>query len=73
MPQYTTIQDFPAIIFSHLAWGIYFFKRVHVMRNYSKNKGLDLGKFTSSPNLHASFQSLPKINCMLIMRLICIQ
>ena len=51
MPQYTTIQDSPAIIFSHPTWVIYFFIRVHVMHNYTKNKGLDLGKFLSSPNL----------------------
>ena len=43
------------------------------MHNYSKIKGLDSGKITSLPNLHASFQSSPKINRMLFTRLICIQ
>ena len=44
--------------------------------NYTKIKGLDLGKITSLPNvfnLHVSLQSSPKINRMLITRLICIQ
>ena len=40
---------------------------------YTKIKGLDSGKITSLPNLHASFQSSPKINRMLITSLICIQ
>ena len=68
--QYTTI------IFSHPTRGIYFLIHVH---NYAKIKGLDLGKITSLPNsgnvfnLHASFQSSPKINRMPITRLICIQ
>ena len=48
---------------------------LHV-HNYTKIKGLDLGKITSLPNvfnLHVSLQSSPKINRMLITRLICIQ
>ena len=46
------------------------------MHNYTKLKGLDSGKIISLPNgenvfnLHASFQSSPKINCILITRLI---
>ena len=66
---------FPAIIFSYRTRGIYFLIRVH---NYTKIKGLDSGKITSLPNsenvinLHALFQSSPKINRMLITRLICI-
>ena len=67
---------FPDIIFSYPTRGIYFLIRVH---NYTKIKGLDSGKITSLPNsenvinLHALFQSSPKINRMLITRLICIQ
>ena len=55
-----------------LTRGIYCLIHVH---NYMKIKGLDLEKITSCQNvfnLHASFQSLPKINGMLITRLICI-
>ena len=43
------------------------------MHNYRKIKGLHSRKVTSLPNLHASFQSSPKINCILITRLISIQ
>ena len=44
--------------------------------NYTKIKGLDSEKITSCQNVfnsRASFQSSPKINGMLITRLICIQ
>ena len=48
MPQYTTKQDFPTILFSHPTWstveyssGIFFLIRVH---NYTRIKGLDSGK-----------------------------
>ena len=54
MPQYTTKQDFPAILFSHptlstaeYSSGIFFLIRVH---NYTRIKGLDSGKITSLPN-----------------------
>ena len=46
------------------------------MHNYTKIKGFDSGKITSLPNgesvfnLQVSFQSSPKINCILITRLI---
>ena len=42
------------------------------MHNYTKIKGLHSRKITSLPNLHGSFQSSPKINCILITRLISI-
>ena len=42
--------------------------RVHVVHNYTIIKGLDSGKITSLPNLHALFQSSPKIYRMLITR-----
>ena len=51
-----------------LTRGIYFLIYVP---NYRKINGLDLEKITSCQNvfnLHASFQSSPKINCMLITR-----
>ena len=129
MPQYTTKQDFPTILFSHPTLstvehssGIFFLIRVH---NYTRIKGLDSGKITSLPDwemkvlplpckwldlrvarmttsvlntwhsnkvhflldtqikciakqpkpdqLNASFQSSPKVNRILITRLICIQ
>ena len=55
MPQYTTKQDFLAIIFCHILLyrrssilqGIYFLVRLY---NYTKIKGLDSGKITSLPN-----------------------
>ena len=34
--QYTTKQDFSAIIFSHLTRGIYFLISVHVVHNYTR-------------------------------------
>ena len=52
------------ITFSHPIRGIFFSIHVH---NYTKINGLDLGKITSLPNsknvfnLHASFQSSPKM------------
>ena len=39
---------------------------MHIEHNYTKIKGLDSGKITSLPNLHASFPSSPRINRMLI-------
>ena len=74
-PQYTTEQDFPAIIFSHPTRGIYFLIRVLITRKSRDS----IRKITSLPNsenvinLHASFQSSQKINRMVITRLICIQ
>ena len=48
--------------------------RLYVCINTWKFKGLDSGEITSLPDLHGtSFQSLPKINRMLITRLIYIQ
>ena len=47
------------------------FTRRHLIThtNHTETKGLDSGKITSLPNLHASFQSSPKIYRMLISRL----
>ena len=76
LPQYTTKQNLPGIIFSHLIQGIYFLIYVH---NYKEIKGLNLGKIASLPNsenvinLHASFQSIAKKTRLLITRLICIK
>ena len=44
-----------------------------IVHNHTKIKGLNSGKITSLPNLHASFQSSKKINHNFITRLICIQ
>ena len=53
MPQYTTKEDFPAILFSHptlstveCSSGIFFLICVH---NYTRIKGLDSGKIASLP------------------------
>ena len=59
------VNSVPDLAPAPLTRGIYCLIHVH---NYMKIKGLDLEKITSCQNvfnLHASFQSLPKINGML--------
>ena len=63
----------PLYYFLILLGDISFLKCLHVVHHYTRIKGLHSRKITSLPNLHASFQSSPKINCILITRLISIQ